>query len=84
MSWRRILLASVIAIACSACAGLQSKPGVYEITKGSIAEGPRRIPLIYAKPATVKHPDYLVVFATGDGGWRSVSLAIFDHLAALG
>src|SRR6187551_2282756 len=79
-----ILLVSVIAIACSACAGLQSKPGVYEITKDSEKEGPRRISLIYAKPATVKHPDYLVVFATGDGGWRSVSLDIFDHLAALG
>ena len=84
MSWRLILLVSGLAIACSGCAGLRSKPGVYEITKASIKEGPRRIPLIYAKPATVKHPDYLVVFATGDGGWRSVSLAVFDHLAALG
>lgn len=81
---KNIFLASVIAFACSACAGLQSKPGVYEITRDSIKEDPRRIPLIYAKPATVKHPDYLVVFATGDGGWRSVSLDVFDHLAALG
>ena len=81
---KNVLLVSVIAIACSACAGLQSKPGVYEITKDSEKEGPRRISLIYAKPATVKHPDYLVVFATGDGGWRSVSLDVFDHLAALG
>ena len=55
---KNILLVSVIAIACSACAGLQSKPGVYEITRDSIKEGPRRVPLIYAKPATVKHPDY--------------------------
>ena len=81
---KNVLLVVGIAIACSACAGLQSKPGAYEITKASIKEGPRRIPLIYAKPATVKHPDYLVVFATGDGGWRSVSLDVFDHLAALG
>jgi dienelactone hydrolase len=77
------ILVSIIAIACSACAGLQSKPGVYEITRDSLKEE-RRIPLIYAKPATVKHPDYLVVFATCDGGWRSVSLDVFDHLAALG
>src|SRR5262245_43930576 len=80
---KNIFLVSVIAIACSACAGLQSKPGVYEITRESLKEE-RRIPLIYAKPATVKHPDYLVVFATGDGGWRSVSVDVFDHLAALG
>ncbi|HWN38947.1 MAG TPA: hypothetical protein VNP02_10655, partial [Gammaproteobacteria bacterium] len=65
---KNILLVSIIALACSACAGLQSKPGVYEITRDSIKAGPRRVPLIYAKPATVKHPDYLVVFATGDGG----------------
>jgi predicted esterase len=81
---KNIVLLSLVAIGCSACAGLQSKPGVYEISKDSIKEGPRRIPLIYARPATVKHPDYLVVFATGDGGWRSVSLEVFDHLAALG
>jgi len=84
MRIKQLLLLCLVAITCSACAGLQSKPGAYEITKDSIKEGPRRIPLIYARPATVKHPDYLVVFATGDGGWRSVSLEVFDHLAALG
>ena len=84
MRIKNLLLLCLVAIGCGACAGLQSKPGVYEITKDSIKEGPRRIPLIYARPATVKHPDYLVVFATGDGGWRSVSLDVFDHLAALG
>jgi dienelactone hydrolase len=81
---KNLILVFLIAVVCSACSGLQSKPGVYEISKESIKEGSRRIPLIYAKPATVKHPDYLVVFATGDGGWRSVSLDVFDHLAALG
>ena len=84
MLTKNILLLSFIAIACSACAGLQSKPGVYEITKDSIKEGPRRIPLIYARPATVKHPDYLVVFATGDAGWLGASGAVFRHLAEQG
>jgi dienelactone hydrolase len=81
---QQLLVLCLIAFGCTACAGLQSKPGVYEIKKDSVKEGSRRVPLIYAKPATVKHPDYLVVFATGDGGWRSVSLDVFDHLAALG
>ena len=84
MPTNRILTACLAALACSACAGLQSKPGVYEITTEHFKEGPRRIPLIYAKPAQVKHPGEVVVFATGDGGWRSVSLDVFDHLAALG
>jgi type IV secretory pathway VirJ component len=84
MVGKKLLVLCLIAFGCTACAGLQSKPGVYEITKSSIKEGPRRIPLIYARPVQVKHPDYLVVFATGDGGWRSVSLEVFNHLAALG
>ena len=81
---KNLFVLLLVALSCSACAGLQSKPGVYEISKDSVKEGSRRVPLIYARPATVKHPDYLVVFATGDGGWRSVSLDVFDHLAALG
>jgi len=80
----RLLTVCLAALACGACAGLQSKPGVYEITQEHFKEGARRIPLIYARPAEVKHPNYVVIFATGDGGWRSVSLAVFDHLAALG
>jgi dienelactone hydrolase len=81
---KRFLAVCFSALACGACAGLQSKPGVYEITREHFKEGPRRIPLIYARPAQVKHPDYVIVFATGDGGWRSVSLQVFDHLAELG
>ena len=84
MPTNRILTVCLAALACGACAGLQSKPGVYEITTEHFKEGPRRIPLIYAKPVQVKHPGEVVVFATGDGGWRSVSLDVFDHLAALG
>ena len=80
----RILGVCISALACGACAGLHSKPGVYEITQESFKEGSRRVPLIYARPAEVKHPNEVVVFATGDGGWRSVSLDVFDHLAALG
>jgi len=80
----RLLTVCLAALACGACAGLQSKPGVYEITTEQFKEGSRRIPLIYARPVEVKHPGYVVVFATGDGGWRSVSLDVFDHLAALG
>ena len=84
MVGKKLLVLFLIAFGCTACAGLQSKPGVYEIKRDSVKEGSRRVPLIYAKPATVKHSDFLVVFATGDGGWRSVSLEVFDHLAALG
>ena len=49
---KKLLALTLVALACSACAGLQSKPGVYEITKDSIKEGTRRVPLIYARPAT--------------------------------
>ena len=84
MPAKRLLSVCLVTLACSACAGLQSKPGVYEVTTEHFKEGPCRIPLIYARPTEVKHPGEVVVFATGDGGWRSVSLDVFDHLAALG
>jgi dienelactone hydrolase len=81
---KKLLIPCLLALACSACAGLRSKPGVYEIMREPLKAGPRRIHLIYARPAEQKHPDYLVVFATGDGGWRSVSSEVFEHLAAEG
>jgi dienelactone hydrolase len=81
----KILLASaLLAIACSASAGLKSLPGVYEIVKEPLRTGPRTVHLIYARPVQQKHPEYLVVFATGDGGWRSVSSEVFTHLATEG
>ena len=79
----KILFASgLLAIACSASAGLKSSPGQYEIVKEPLKTGPRTVHLIYARPAQPRHPEYLVVFATGDGGWRSVSSEVFTHLAA--
>jgi predicted esterase len=80
----RLLAPLLIALACSACAGLESKPGMYTVTKEPFKEGPRRIQMIYARPVQPKHQDYLVVFATGDGGWRSVSSDVFAHLAEQG
>ena len=80
----KLLVSGLLALACSACAGLRSSPGAYQLLKEPLRAGPRRIHLIYARPVEPKHPDYLVVFATGDGGWRSVSSEVFEHLAAEG
>jgi predicted esterase len=80
----RAVAACLIALVCSACAGLQSKPGVYEVVKEPLKAGSRKIHMIYARPAQPKHTDYLVAFATGDGGWRSVSSEVFGHLAEEG
>src|SRR5215470_16917179 len=80
----KLLAPCLLALSCCACAGLRSSPGVYEIVKEPLKAGPRKIHLIYARPVQPKHPEYLVVFATGDGGWRSVSSEVFEHLAAEG
>jgi alpha-beta hydrolase superfamily lysophospholipase len=84
MTLNRFVQVCLLALACSSCAGLRSSPGVYEIVREPLKAGPRRIHLIYARPLRPTHPDYLVVFATGDGGWRSVSSDVFEHLAAEG
>jgi predicted esterase len=80
----KLLAPCLLAFACSAYAGLQSQPGVYDIIKEPLKAGPRKIHLIYGRPVQPKHPEYLVVFATGDGGWRGVSSEVFAHLAAEG
>ncbi|HEX5046731.1 MAG TPA: AcvB/VirJ family lysyl-phosphatidylglycerol hydrolase [Gammaproteobacteria bacterium] len=81
---KKLIALSLLAVSCSAFGGLKSMPGVYDIMKEPLKTGPRTVHLIYARPAQPKHPDDLVVFATGDGGWRSVSSEVFTHLAAEG
>jgi type IV secretory pathway VirJ component len=63
---------------------LHSKPGEYEVMRKDIAAGPRRVEATYVTPVRPSHPDELLVFTTGDGGWRGVSAEIFEHLAGLG
>jgi fermentation-respiration switch protein FrsA (DUF1100 family) len=56
-------------------------PGVYDVTRQAVTLGARSVHATYVKPLNPRHPRYFVVFATGDGGWRGTSSAVFEHLA---
>jgi dienelactone hydrolase len=77
-------VACLIPVGSCAAARLHSKPGDYEVTRKDIAAGPRRVEATYVRPVHPSHPDELVVFTTGDGGWRGVSAELFERLAGLG
>jgi pimeloyl-ACP methyl ester carboxylesterase len=81
---------AVLAVAClvpfatCSAARLHSKPGDYEVTRKDVAAGPRKVEATYVSPVHPRHPGELLVFATGDGGWRGLSADLFEHLAGLG
>jgi len=81
---RALATACLILTAGSAGAALQSKPGVYDVSKEPFKTGQREIHVTYVRPVQPRHPDFLIVFATGDGGWRATSLDLMEHLAEAG
>ena len=72
--------------ALAGCAGtaLTSKPGAFDAQRMRVPYLKRELPVTYVKPVVDRHPGYFVVFATGDGGWRGPSAALFSHLADQG
>jgi type IV secretory pathway VirJ component len=64
-------------------APLGSKPGLYETRQESVALPDVKLDVTYVKPANPRS-SVLVVFATGDGGWRGVSSEVFEHICAQG
>jgi pimeloyl-ACP methyl ester carboxylesterase len=76
--------ACVLLLAGCASARLESVPGVYDTTQRKLEFGTRSIHAKYVTQAQPAHAGYLVVFATGDGGWRGTSNEVFEHLAQRG
>jgi len=78
------LAAFFILAAGSAGASLKSEPGAFDAAERELHVGSRTIHATYVTPAQPRHAGYLVVFATGDGGWRGTSNEVFEHLAEQG
>jgi pimeloyl-ACP methyl ester carboxylesterase len=74
------LLACLLLVSGSSFAAIASKPGAYEVSREPFKLG-REIHVTYVRPTQPAHGGYLVMFVTGDGGWRSVSSDVFAHLA---
>ena len=82
----RSLFAVTSLIVLTACAGarLPSKAGEYQVSVQRVHTTRGDIHATYVRPVQPRHPDYLVLFATGDEGWLGTSGALFRHLAEEG
>lgn len=67
-----------------AAARVRSEPGVYSVTVQPIKVGMRHLHITYVRPVVPRHPKFLIVFTTGDGGWHGVSNQVIKHLAERG
>src|SRR5512143_3051378 len=78
------LRAATLLVACASaagCTGITSRPGAYTVRRDSVALPGARLDLEIVEPASSAPPQFLVVFASGDGGLRGVSKALLQHLA---
>jgi hypothetical protein len=79
------LVALMLFLAATSSAGkVRSEPGEYDVAVRTVKVGVRKLRVTYVKPVTPRHPRYLIVFTTGDGGWHGVSNEVIEHLAAQG
>ncbi len=79
-----VLALTLFLAAHSSLARVRSDPGVYDVTVRTVKVGVRHLRVTYVKPVTPRHPQYLIVFTTGDGGWHGVSNLVIEHLASEG
>lgn len=70
--------------ASSASAHVKPEPGVFDVAVAPIKIGARHLHITYVTPVVPRHPNDLIVFTTGDGGWHGVSNMIIEHLAEQG
>ena len=75
---------ALLLLAHGAAARVRSEPGVYNVTVQPIKVGMRHLHITYVRPVVPRHPKYLIVFTTGDGGWHGVSNQVIEHLAERG
>jgi fermentation-respiration switch protein FrsA (DUF1100 family) len=79
-----MIAVSVLLVACSVDAPLETAPGKYRVEHQRIRSADRQLHVTYVRPTEPRHPGCWLVFVTGDGGWRGVSSLLFRHLALEG
>ncbi|HEX5421050.1 MAG TPA: AcvB/VirJ family lysyl-phosphatidylglycerol hydrolase [Gammaproteobacteria bacterium] len=55
---------------------------MYDVSVRTVRVGVRNLHVTYVQPVTPRHPHYLIVFTTGDGGWHGVNNDVIEHLAS--
>lgn len=80
---RRVVFAFVLLVA--ACARtLNERPDLYRMWDAPVAINGASLDVTFVKPAHPRHPRLLVLFASGDAGWRGASGEIVEHMAEEG
>jgi type IV secretory pathway VirJ component len=65
-------------------AHLSSKPGVFHTREDAVMIAGHPLHLTYIMPVAAPSPQFLILYATGDGGWSDVDNDMFEHLAERG
>ncbi len=81
---RRAAVGAACLLAASCAGHLASLPGVFVASEATVTVAQSPVRLTLAKPTSPRPPAFLVVFASGDGGLRGTSMALFRHLAERG
>jgi hypothetical protein len=85
------LLRTILAVAIAMLVGpnalaghLASKPEAYATWESKVDIQLARPEVTFVKPVKPRNPMLLVLFATGDAGWRGASGEVFEHMALQG
>lgn len=82
---RRVVIGVVIAFCASGCVQRipQGTPALLQLTRGVTLNGyPVTLHLVRPVVTTLGRP--LLIYSTGDGGWRGKDLDLFRHLSTFG
>lgn len=81
---RRVIIAVLIAFAVGCVQRIpESKPALVQVTRGVTLNG-FLVTLHLTKPLVTSLDRPLLIYATGDGGWRGKDLDLFRHLITFG
>src|SRR5262245_59276970 len=83
--FRRVLIGVVLALFAGGCVQRipQSKPALLQLTRAVTLNGfPVTLHLVRPVVAALGRP--LLIYSTGDGGWRGKDLDLFRHLSTFG
>jgi fermentation-respiration switch protein FrsA (DUF1100 family) len=76
--------AAVSLLLLSGCAGLASRPGVFDASRQDVVVGGRTYHVTYVKPPAPGPRKPLIALFTGDAGWLGTSGVLLEHLAGAG
>lgn len=79
-----VALMALVAAVLEGCAGLESRPGAYDVRKAHIELAHHQLPITIIIPKAPRVQKVLVLYATGDDGWLGTNRLLLTHMAERG